>query len=87
MSRIDAKLAKMGFEKVRENEHGAEYVKDCNEYIHTVAILHKNSGRHILQSYDSNLTDQHGIGSTNIGLTYTELRMFAKKMKKMKLKS
>jgi len=87
MSRTDAKLAKLGFEKVREDKYGAEYIKDCNGYIQTVAILHKASGRHILQSYDSHLTDERGIGCTNVGLTYTELRVFAKKMREMKLKS
>ena len=36
---------------------------------------------HILQSYDPDLTDTKGIGSTCVGLTYQELKLFAKKMK------
>jgi hypothetical protein len=48
-----------------------------------VTLLHKNSGKHILQSYDPALYDAKAIGNTSVGLTYKELTLFAKKMKQI----
>ena len=47
----------------------------------------KKSGRHILQSYDPDLGDDKGIGNTCVGLTGYEMKLFLKKMKRMKMYS
>lgn len=86
---IDEKLYDIGFIKADENKYGATYVRKDVKYSYTqrVDIVHKKSGRHILHSYDPTLSDQKGIGNTNVGLTYTEMKLFCKKMAQMKMKS
>lgn len=88
-NRVDKKLAAIGFKKVQEDDFFVRYTKEVPEfkYTHTVDILHKASGKHILQSYDNELEDGSGIGSTCVGLTWTELRLFAKKMRELGWKS
>lgn len=83
---VDDKLEALGFAK-EENEFGVYYERQCNGYVQQVTILHKANGRHILQSYDPELMDAKKIGNTCVGLTYTELRLFAKKMKQLGWKS
>lgn len=82
---VDKKLEKIGFIKVREDQYGAEYERKNNKYGYTqcVSILHKKSGRHILQSYDKNLFDSKNIGNTCVGLTGYEIKLFYMKMRKM----
>lgn len=79
---VDHKLADIGFVKVREDKHGVEYERVNKEFGYTqcVNILHKHSGKHILQSYDKELFDNKGIGNTCVGLTTYELKLFYKKM-------
>ena len=83
INNIDYELDKLGFKKLEDNEHHVRYeknVEDC-DFVHVVMLLHRNSGRHILQSYDRDLFDEKKIGNTNVGLTYKELILFALKMK------
>lgn len=82
---VDEKLADLGFKKIEENMYGAEYERydDNYEYTQCVSILHKASGRHILQSYDRDLSDVDGIGNTCVGLTGYEMGLFYRKMKQM----
>lgn len=56
---VDEKLAEIGFTKVEEDKYGCEYERKDKKYGYTqiVYILHKKSGRHILQSYDPDLGD------------------------------
>ena len=44
----------VGFTKTSEDAYGVFYEKENKEYkyIQVIAILHKKSGRHIVQSYD-----------------------------------
>lgn len=86
---VDEKLADIGFEKIEENKSGVEYRRKDNKYKYTqtVFIGRKISGRHILQSYDSNLMDEKGIGNTCVGLTGYEMKLFLKKMKQVGLYS
>ena len=86
-NRIDKKLAKLGFEFDEFlTNGGAVYKRKNGVYTHEVVLMHKQNGRHILQSYDPDLLDECGIGNACVGLTYTELRLFAKKMKQLGLK-
>ena len=88
---VDEKISKLGFGKIREDKYGVEYERRIGDfedgYTQKVTILHKESGRHILQSYDPNLFDEKKIGCTCVGLTWYELKLFAQKMKQMGLKS
>ena len=54
---IDEKIEEMGFKKINEDKYGVEYERYSEKYKYTqrVSILHKASGRHILQSYDTGL--------------------------------
>ena len=85
---VDEKLKELGFEKKsQENEYGVTYERQCDGYLQWVSIMHKANGNHILQSYDPELFDEKKIGNTCVGLTYTELRLFTKKMKQLGWKS
>lgn len=84
---VDEKLNDIGFVKIEEDKYGVRYERKNSKYNFTqsVDILHKASGRHILQSYDSELIDQKKIGNTCVGLTGYEMKLFLKKMKKLGL--
>lgn len=84
---VDEKLNDIGFVKIEEDKYGVRYERKNRKYNFTqsVDILHKASGRHILQSYDSELIDQKKIGNTCVGLTGYEMKLFLKKMKKIGL--
>lgn len=85
---VDEKLADIGF--VRKDEDGiCVYCRRDKQYgyIQNVVIAHKTSGRHIIQSYDPELSDNKGIGNTCVGLTGYEMKLFLKKMKQLKLYS
>lgn len=86
---VDEKLADIGFTKVSEDKYGVEYKRknDIHNFTQTVSILHKKSGRHILQSYDSDLTDAKKSGNICVGLTGYEMKLFLKKMKQIGLYS
>lgn len=82
---IDEKFAEIGFVKIKEDEYGAVYKRrvDKYNYTQTLDLVHKASGRHIIQSYDEELTDQKKIGNTCVGLTMYEAKLCVKKMKQM----
>ena len=86
---VDEKLKEIGFVKIEEDEYGVKYERRNSKYNYTqsVDILHKASGRHILQSYDNELMDQKKIGNTCVGLTGYEMKLFLKKMKQIGLYS
>lgn len=86
---IDEKFAEIGFKKVREDKYGVEYEREVERYgyVQSLCLLHKDSGRHIVQSYDKNLMDEKKIGNTCVGLTMYEMKLCLKKMKKMKWKA
>ena len=86
---VDEKLYDIGFVKVKEDKYGCEYERKDKKfgYMHKVVINRKESGRHILQSYDPELMDNKLIGNTCVGLTGYEMKLFIKKMKKIGLYS
>ena len=86
---VDEKLFDLGFVKKREDKYGVEYSRKNKTYGFTqeVHILHKQSGRHILQSYDPDLSDEKKIGNSCVGLTGYEMKLFLKKMKEIGLYS
>lgn len=86
---VDEKLKEIGFVKIEEDKYGVRYERKNSKYNFTqsVDILHKTSGRHILQSYDADLMDEKKIGNTCVGLTGYEMKLFLKKMKQIDLYS
>lgn len=86
---VDDKLNDIGFVKVNEDKYGVEYERKNDEFNYTqvVSILHKASGRHILQSCDKDLMDEAKIGNVGVGLTGYEIKLFLKKMKQIGLYS
>lgn len=82
---IDKKFEEIGFIKAKEDKYGATYERKDVEHNFTqvLDILHKASGKHIVQSYDKNLMDTKNIGNTSVGLTYYEMKLVLKKMKKL----
>lgn len=82
---VDEKFKEIGFIKVQEDEYGVSYEKQHNspKYLQRLDILHKSSGRHIVQSYDPYLMDDKKIGNTGVGLTMYEMDLCIKKMKQM----
>lgn len=82
---IDKKFEEIGFIKVGEDEYGATYERKNTEHNFTqvLDILHKASGRHIVQSYDKDLMDAKSIGNICVGLSYYEMNLVLKKMRKL----
>lgn len=87
---IDQKIEDMGFKKIDDNQFIVLYERDFrlysdntqHGYRQVVSLCHKRSGRNIIQSYDPDLFDDKKVGNTCVGLTYKELKIFMKKMKK-----
>ena len=82
---VDEKFADIGFKKTEESEYGVRYEKHEKKFRfkHTIDICHKASGNHIVQSYDTELSDQKNIGNTCVGLTMYEMHLCIKTMKEM----
>ena len=80
---IDKKFEEIGFIKMREDKFGVRYERKDGEYTHVLVIHHKESGITIVQSYDKDLMDSKMIGNTCVGLTYYEMELVMKKMKKL----
>lgn len=83
---IDKKFEEIGFVKVEENMYCTIYERKNESrrmYTQVLAILHKANGKHIVQSYDKDLTDSKNIGNTCVGLTYYEMKLALKKMKQL----
>ena len=86
---VDEKLKEIGFVKIEEDKYGVRYERKNSKYNFTqsVDILHKSSGKHILQSYDPDLMDEKKVGNTCVCLTGYEMKLFLKKMKQIDLYS
>lgn len=85
---IDKKFAKIGFIKIEEDKYGVIYERynENIKYTQVLTILHKASGRHIVQSYDKDTMDENLIGNVCVGLSYKEIKLILKKFKQMKRK-
>lgn len=81
----DEKFKEIGFVKIKEDEYGVSYERQNKEpkFLQRLDLLHKNSGYHLIQSYDPYLMDDKKIGNTCVGLTMYEASLCVKKMKEM----
>ena len=60
MRLIDKAMRKCGYIKTRENQYGVCYEKrEPQGFDHVVCVMHKASGKHIMQSYDAQV---HEVG-------------------------
>lgn len=84
----DKRLSKLGFKKIKENEYGAFYERYIDEFKYT-QVLHiasKESGYHIITSYDKDLFDKNFIGNVGVGLTLYEAKVALRKAKELGFK-
>ena len=81
---IDDKFMEIGFQKIQDDEYAVVYERrdEAYNYTQVLDIRHKASGYHIIQSYVKSLFDNKKIGNTCVGLTYYEMRLALKKMRK-----
>lgn len=79
----DDKFKEIGFIKVQEDKYGVSYERKAGSFLHRLDLVHKASGKHILQSYDPTLFDNKIIGNACVGLTMYEIKLCFKKMKEM----
>jgi hypothetical protein len=81
----DRKFKKIGFKKIKEDKYGATYERQHKnpDYLQRLDLMYKDSGRHIIQSYDPSLTDDKRVGNTCVGITMYEAKLCVKKMKEM----
>lgn len=82
---VDEKFEEIGFIKGKEDGYGVVYERNDSKHHYTqrLDLMRKESGMHIIQSYDIHLMDDKKIGNTCVGLTMYELKLCLKKMKQM----
>lgn len=79
---VDEKLADIGFVKIADNDYCVAYKRETPEnFTQRLDIVHKMTGRHLVQSYDVDLYDADNIGNVCVGLTAREMKLAMKKMR------
>ena len=85
---IAKRLEELGFKKIEEDNLGASYsrVVPINDdiYVHRLDIVHKASGRHLIQSYEEDV-NKDGFNNV-VGLNYETTRLAMKKYRQLKRK-
>ena len=84
---VDERLKDLGFIKAKnDSKYGAFYIREITElgYIQCLDILHKASGKHLIQSYQEG-TNSDGFNNV-VGLTYEETKLAMKKYRQLKRK-
>ena len=85
---IDKRLEELGFKKIEEDKLGACYSRvvpiSDDIYIHRLDIIHKASGRHLIQSYEEDV-NKDGFNNV-VGLNYETTRLAMKKYCQLKRK-
>jgi len=81
---IDEKFEELGFIKTREDKYGADYEREITEYdyIQKLSFVHKQSGRHLMQSYEKEC-NKDGYNNV-VGLSGYETKLALRKMKQLK---
>lgn len=82
---VDEKFADLGFIKKEETKYGVIYERynEKHDYTQVLHLMYKESGMHIVQSYDKDLLDEQLIGNTCVGLTMYEIKLCFKKMRQL----
>lgn len=81
---IDEKLKDIGFIKRYESEVYVSYERENAQfkYIHCVDMYQKDSGEHIIASFQKGINED-GFNNS-VALTYLETKLFMKKYRQMK---
>jgi hypothetical protein len=80
---LDRRLGQFGYIKVSDTNYGVRYNKiEDNGYIHAVDIMHKQSGKTLLYSYDA--TNSLESYAPQVALEEEEIRLFLKKLRQFK---
>lgn len=82
---IDEKLAELGYVQEAETLNSVVYYKEHTHFTQKVVIERKEWGDLCIRSYDPNTFDCKSNNSC-VGLTYADLKLFAKKMKEIESK-
>lgn len=82
---IDDRFREIGFMKVEECKYVVKYKreKEQNGYMQILDLVHKESGKHVVQSYDMVPMGEKKIENIGIVLTMYEMKLCLKKMKQM----
>lgn len=87
---VDEQMKDLGFVKIhneedRESKYGVSYERESEfGYVQRIDILHKESGNHLIQSYQLG-TNSDGLNNV-VGITYQEAKIIMKKFRQMKRK-
>lgn len=81
--RIDNKLLKLNLFKVMNNDTAVIYERydERHNFTQVIAIEHKASGNHIIQSYEKGC-NKDGFNNV-VGLTFEEIKLLNKKIKRL----
>lgn len=84
---IDKKFEDLGFTKIKDDIYGASYTRKIPDFnfIHRIDIIRKDSGRHLISSYEKDLFKGHSFNN-QVGITYDELKLCMKKYRELKRK-
>lgn len=81
---VENKIKKLGFKITNKDKLIVQFKRENKQfnYIHGVDIVHKKSGKHIIQSFqnDSPISEFDYM----VGLTFEETELFLKYAKKLK---
>ena len=82
---IEDRIESLGFEKECEDKYGIQWVRINEDYGYeqVVEILRKKSLPHLIVSYDREPNNKIETLNNYVGLSYSELKLFQKMMKKL----
>lgn len=82
---IDERFLALGFRKIHENEYGVRYEHRTSQgYVHVIAIICKDSGNHLIQSYEMKI-NKDGFNNM-VGMTEPVTKLALKKLRELKKK-
>lgn len=83
---IENKIKKLGYKKTYDEDKIIEFQMEDKQFhfIHEVSIIHKQSGKHLIQSYQKGTPKGENFWSPMVGLTFEETELFLKYAKKLK---
>ena len=87
--RIDKKFEKIGFTKVKENDSIVSYERYIPQFKYTqvLELMYKESGRHIVFSYEKGSSSVGNGFCAVVGISMREMKLCIKKMKSKGWKS
>lgn len=83
---IENKLKELGFNKVYESDLVVQFERwdDQFKYTNGVDLVHKQSGKHLIQSFEKGKNTLNDLDSIMVGIEFKHLKLFMKYFKKLK---